>query len=323
MKNENTLTPVQKDVIFKMLMALSQSNSTDLYSVKIKCYNHKKDKLYYISTKKSDDTWTFPIIERQGKLSVLPEFKVNAVTVNSLSKKGYILTKGSEAILIKKAILNNFIPNQITTERDKLFFNKYLSKSLNITLNTFTSDFLKECTFEKTAYLKSKTKESGAFNHCIIDSDTLYGLYRKYDIHNKRNALETICKEHNIDFISVSNNTRHSVSHIVSYDTYDYIEKNGFQINQEFVMDLGDGVYCFDLSSDDSVSNMMTYLDNSDLFEEDDEAMILKLSYTGKVTRCIYGENHEGYLVLKDPSKIKIVDIEKEGSREDLIDFIL
>lgn len=133
------LTTVQKEVIHKMLISLSNTHADSCYGVQIKEFIvHKHESLYYISTMRVDGTWTFPIVTRYGKTFVLPESKVSALTVKNLEHKKVLHSTetitGNHYVLVKHYLMDSFIPEQFKTVNDKQFFNKYFSKALNTTL---------------------------------------------------------------------------------------------------------------------------------------------------------------------------------------------
>lgn len=111
-------------------------------------------------------------------------------------------------------------------------------------------------------------------------------------------VLSAMAIEHQVDFISKEEHGTISFLHVTDVENLDAILELGLQPNVEgYVGDLGWGVYLIEEDDDTACDNLYDFLEAR---EPDSEVLILKGSYTGNYTRCLYGQGHEGYIVAKE-----------------------
>lgn len=107
-------------------------------------------------------------------------------------------------------------------------------------------------------------------------------------------SLKEIAKEQQVDFISVIKEGRVRFLHVSNEYNYDSIDKNGLQANADgFTGDLGIGIYVIDESNKTALDNLKTYV-----MDESNDLLLVDGYYYGPYTECVYGEQHEGYIVL-------------------------
>lgn len=140
------------------------------------------------------------------------------------------------------------------------------------------------------------------FKHLIIKNKE----EGKYDLNYEK--YKEIAKVLKIDFLSVSRNGEISFLHVASIHSFDFIDKNGLKpLIDDFVLDLGQGLYVIskEINYDVAIENLLNYVAEE---IEDEKLLVIKGKYNGKFTECVFGEGHEGYIVLK--SSVPREDIE-------------
>ena len=139
------------------------------------------------------------------------------------------------------------------------------------------------------------------FKHLVVKSNQKDYL-KIYDI-----CLNSFCEENKIDFISESYDSEIEFLHVTSKSNLDDIKSLGLiHINNDYIPDLGEGIYAVDINSSKGLDNLKTYLVD---FKEDD-ILIITGTYNGRYNYCIKGEGHEGYLVLHDEVKPESLSFE-------------
>ena len=130
-------------------------------------------------------------------------------------------------------------------------------------------------------------EEGYLFKHLTLTEE-------EYEKTVRTRSLEEIAKEQQVDFISVRKEGRVRFLHVSNEYNYDSIDKNGLQSNADgFIGDLGIGIYVVDESNKIALDNLKTYV-----MDESNDLVLVDGYYYGPYTECVYGEQHEGYIVL-------------------------
>ena len=86
--------------------------------------------------------------------------------------------------------------------------------------------------------------------------------------------------------------------HYTSEDNYEGIVEKGILLpdlnDENNNLDLGIGIYCIEEGNLDAELNIEKYLENY----EEDYVSKFTFNFTGEYLECIYGEEHEGYILL-------------------------
>lgn len=77
----------------------------------------------------------------------------------------------------------------------------------------------------------------------------------------------------------------------------DILENGIYHIDEDYIMDLGRGIYAAEFNNECGVDNIKTYIEN---FETEDILVITGV-YTGRYYECITIGDHQGYLLFKQP----------------------
>ena len=129
---------------------------------------------------------------------------------------------------------------------------------------------------------------------------------------------ELVASNIGVDFISIQRNGSIEFQHVTDPEMIEVIKEQGLIYDRSFVHDLGCGVYGYLFNGDAgdiAMDNIKTYLENN----ETEDLAILTIDYDGEYLECIYGEGHEGYIVIpNDLSPTNIRDIEEIN----ILDFI-
>lgn len=114
--------------------------------------------------------------------------------------------------------------------------------------------------------------------------------------------LKKFAKKNKIDFICVQYNKEISFIHTSSVENKESIEKDGLlDLTYDFIMDLGQGIYVVEEYDREGMENLDKYLEN------EYDILYVCGTYNGPFKKCIYGVDHEGYVVLeKDVPKENI-----------------
>lgn len=139
-------------------------------------------------------------------------------------------------------------------------------------------------------------------------------------------SINQYAKENDISFVTIEKvSTRTNplnFIHITSYENIENIEEKGLVIPQtKWISDLGKGIYVVEDNDVDGLINLQDYISElysqelTDDYEEDDDyeetyLAIIKGSYVGKYYYCVYGYQHEGYILLEDSVESKNIIVE-------------
>lgn len=132
--------------------------------------------------------------------------------------------------------------------------------------------------------------EDFLFHHLVLSDKKEY----------EKEELKELAKTHDVDFISKEEEGSFTFLHVTSPEHLDSIREHGLKPSEDgYVGDLGYGVYLIDEDDTEAIENLLDYLEAS-LEDDEEEVLLIQGSYTGAFTRCIYGEGHEGYIVIKE-----------------------
>lgn len=135
------------------------------------------------------------------------------------------------------------------------------------------------------------------------------------DSNASHDELEKLASIHQVDFISKVEEGTISFVHVSRPEHLLSIQNYGL-LASEYVGDLGAGIYL--IEEDDSVAteNLMDYLES--LCKEGETLLIVKGTYHGTYTRCLYGEGHEGYVVVKETVLSDCISEWSEKKQDDI-----
>lgn len=186
----------------------------------------------------------------------------------------------------------------------------------------FVIDYNKKLTILGKELLGHKKIEDILKRECSIiptgyDKDSTEALFKtlviKESIFNKLENLKygdiwEIMLEHIekgfYNFVVISKKGFLNCQHVSDLDSAEDIYEDGFKTVYR-TADLGKGTYTF-LPTENGAENVHSFFNH---FEEDDEIGILEIEYTGHYLQCILGDFHKDYVVLQEPSNIKITGI--------------
>lgn len=161
--------------------------------------------------------------------------------------------------------------------------------------------FVNEIDWEEVDYddiIKNK-EEYSITEHLVISLKEKELIIKYFD------SIEAFCKETNIDFVSEEVDGKDiEFMHLSSVHKEHSIRKNG--LLEKYCSDeadLGFGIYAIESNCDKGLDNLKTFFEDY----SDDNVLVIKGKYDSFYTKCIYGEGHEGYIVLTediDPSKL-------------------
>jgi len=129
------------------------------------------------------------------------------------------------------------------------------------------------------------------YKHMILTTE------QYQDILNNNIRIDELAVNIQVDFISVLRNDKINFMHTTSPSNKEFILNNGLKIKYDEFFDLGLGIYAIKKDSLQGLENLKTFVAEG---YEDEEILIITGYYTGSYTECIYGSNHEGYIVLFD-----------------------
>lgn len=147
----------------------------------------------------------------------------------------------------------------------------------------YVNDFNKNIGYtESTARKLIEVK--GKFTHLVFHNDLLYNKYVSYF--------------DDFDFKSVKRCGGINLLHFTPKSNVESIMTRGFE-HQDWVGDLGQGIYCIRQGHAQSLHNVTRYFMS---FEEEQEGYInslcaFRMYYDGNYIECISGYLHEGYIV--------------------------
>lgn len=140
--------------------------------------------------------------------------------------------------------------------------------------------------------------EDFLFHHLVLSDEKEYS----------KEELEELARTHEVDFISKEEDGSFTFLHVTSPEYLDSIQEHGLKPSDDgYVGDLGYGVYVVDEGDTDALENLMDYLEAA-LEDDEDEILLIQGSYTGRYTRCIYGDGHEGYIVIKSTVSEEMIE---------------
>lgn len=141
------------------------------------------------------------------------------------------------------------------------------------------------------------------FYQLVVTEDELEELMNKYGSYTKISEL------YKVDFISVKLETEIDFMHLTSPRNKSSIERLGLIMgDSDYMPDLGKGVYVIDIYSEKGFENLKDFVVDKD----EDDLLIVEGCYKGEIELCVYGEGHEGYIVIND-------DIESENLETKII----
>lgn len=144
-----------------------------------------------------------------------------------------------------------------------------------------------------------KIKETGL---SYVGDEPLYyqlvvGEYELDELMYKHGSLDNISRQYDVDFISVIIKSEIDFIHLTDIRNKSGIEKLGLIIpDSEDVPDLGKGVYVIDNYSERGFYNLKEFVAQKDA----NEILVIEGTYKGGLEVCVYGDGHEGYVVLND-----------------------
>lgn len=155
---------------------------------------------------------------------------------------------------------------------------------------------------EYTGKFKYEEDKNAIFIHLTITKEELNFIERNYN-------LNDFAKKYNIDFISLICNGEICFEHYSNVNNKENIKEKGLIIQKnDFISDLSNGIYVIQSSDFIGKDNLNNYFKNCKL--EDKEILKVTGIYNGPYKICIYGLNHENYIVI--PKNIKPKDISTE-----------
>lgn len=153
----------------------------------------------------------------------------------------------------------------------------------------------------KTGFLKEKEKPEYTCN--------IYAENEELPAFSVMEELESKC---DVDFFCKEENGNLKFIHVADIGKSSFIYTNGLKITSGYIPDLGEGIYCIEDSDTNinALDNLKAYFE---CYNQDSPFLEVRGTYTGKYIKCIYGNSHEGYIVLTDVNKIKIESIEEKS----------
>lgn len=164
-----------------------------------------------------------------------------------------------------------------------------------------TQDFF----IEGTCLLPSKAIESPEFlfQHLVLSISSAID----------ESELEKLADIHRVDFISQVEEGTINFIHVSYPSQLKSIKERGLIASSES-SDLGVGVYLIEEDDVEGTENLLTYVET--LMQE--EILIIKGTYQGEYMRCIYGESHEGYIVVKETVLPNNIEDWSKKTQEDI-----
>lgn len=136
------------------------------------------------------------------------------------------------------------------------------------------------------------------FQHMVLSEKEEY----------EKEELKELAKTHNVDFISKEEEGSFTFLHVTSPEHLESIREHGLKPSEDgYVGDLGYGVYVIDEDDTEAIENLLDYLEAA-LEDDEEEILLIQGSYTGAFTRCIYGDGHEGYIVIKSTVSDEMIE---------------
>lgn len=162
------------------------------------------------------------------------------------------------------------------------------------------------------------TDKDYEFNHVILTLNEYEETFKEF-FEDIPDELENFLFDNDINFISVRKYGIFKFIHFTEKCNVENILKNGFKNNYQYdrINDLGQGLYVIDSNNWDSIDNLNQYIEDffgisSDSEPEDyhQEIALILGDYKGVYEECIYGDDHIGYIVLKDDLEMNISNLQ-------------
>lgn len=136
----------------------------------------------------------------------------------------------------------------------------------------------------------------------LICPSELYERYLEYveslnDSDEWNRVFNYIVESTGLTFLAVEYVDEFTFVHITDVSNYDSIMKDGLVPNSSWVSDLGCGVYTIDDADYDAWDTLRSFVSDLDIGEE---ILTIKGNYSGRYLQCVYGDDHEGYIVIPD-----------------------
>lgn len=167
------------------------------------------------------------------------------------------------------------------------------------------NDIMKK--IQLTGYFKYELEDDASFKHLELTKE-------EFDFVTSECSIEEFADKNNIDLISLICEGKIDFIHYTYVSNEKSILEKGLLIgNSEYFCDLGFGIYAIEKNDNVGKDNLNVYFEGF----QDDEALEVSGSYEGVYSKCIYGEEHENYIVIpkpikKDALKTKKILIEEE-----------
>lgn len=127
--------------------------------------------------------------------------------------------------------------------------------------------------------------------------------------------MEALESKGEVDYFCIEKTGHIKFIHLAGLESLSFIKANGLIPMSDYIPDLGVGIYCIE----DSETNIDA-LDNlkglHDCYEPTSRYLEVRGEYNGKYIECIYGNSHEGFIVLLDVSDIKITSVAEKSLAE-------
>lgn len=115
---------------------------------------------------------------------------------------------------------------------------------------------------------------------------------------NDLNEIISKAKQKNIDFIIQEKTGEIDFLHVSYKHLKEKINKEGlvYQKEDKWINDLGKGIYVIEENNEVALDNLYNYIEN----HEDDELLLVRGTFVGTYYECIYGNEHESYICIRE-----------------------
>ena len=164
--------------------------------------------------------------------------------------------------------------------------------------------------------LKRIERTGGNINESLEDymSTCLSLSEDEFDELNDSIGIDMFCLQYDITFITIKREGEINFVHYSNPNNEDSIKKIGLiNMDSEWIMDLGQGTYVIAEDNYIAEDNLLTYLSEKDNVDE-----LLKVTgvYNGPYEECVYGVEHEGYILILHDIKPEDLDTEVVSCEE-------
>lgn len=128
-------------------------------------------------------------------------------------------------------------------------------------------------------------------------------LFKVWEIGSdiQENELENIFENaarNKVDFIIQEKTGEIEFLHVSYKHLKNQINEEGLTYDKscEWISDLGRGIYVIEEDNDEGLDNLYKYVEN----HEDEELLLVRGTFNGTYYECIYGDEHEHYICIKD-----------------------